>query len=107
MSKSIAQVMWEAYSKQAGGQTFDGKSLPEWEGLGQDRQECWIAAASVAAEKNLRDWFAGKALQGLLACPYLETEDSGNPWEKFAVTAYELSDAMIAERQKREDGSAE
>lgn len=36
--------MWAAYCKQAGGLTFDGKPLPTWEQLDQERQACWLAA---------------------------------------------------------------
>lgn len=49
-------------------------------------------------EIELRDWFAGMALQGLLA---QETED----WNyteiyKLTLRAYEISDAMLKEREK-------
>ena len=43
--------MWEAYAKQAGGVSFDGQPLPTWDELGEERQSCWIAAASVAAAR--------------------------------------------------------
>ena len=43
----IAELMWDAYATQAGGKTFDGKPLPTWEELGDERQSCWAAAASV------------------------------------------------------------
>ena len=43
--------MWEAYVKQAGGVSFDGQPLPTWDELGEERQSCWIAAASVAADR--------------------------------------------------------
>ena len=43
--------MWEAYAKQAGGASFDGQPLPTWDELGEERQSCWIAAASVAADR--------------------------------------------------------
>lgn len=36
--------MWAAYAAQAGGKTFDGKPLPTWEELGDERQACWRAA---------------------------------------------------------------
>lgn len=42
-----------------------------------------------------RDYFAAKALQGLLADPNLLA-----PREEFAQRAYELADAMLAERSK-------
>ena len=45
---------------------------------------------------SLRDWFAGMALQGLLAAP----STSGNA-EQFAGVAYCHADAMLAEREKK------
>ena len=47
----IAKLMWDAYAVQAGNKTFDGKPLPTWDELGEDRQSCWIAAASVTASR--------------------------------------------------------
>ena len=47
----IAKLMWDAYAIQAGGKTFDGKPLPTWDELGDDRQSCWGAAASVTADR--------------------------------------------------------
>ena len=47
----IAKLMWDAYAIQAGGKTFDGKPLPTWDELGEDRQSCWVAAASVTASR--------------------------------------------------------
>jgi len=44
-----AQALWAAYSASAGGVTFDGKPLPTWAELGDDRQRCWIAVAAVPA----------------------------------------------------------
>lgn len=44
---------------------------------------------------KLRDYFAGQALAGLLACPRTSGEDTA-----FAKDAYEYADAMIAERSK-------
>lgn len=44
----LARLLWEAYSKKAGGKTYDGKPLPTWDDLGEDRQICWIAAAAAA-----------------------------------------------------------
>lgn len=46
-----AKRMWDAYTFRAGGKTFDGKPLPSWEELGEDRQSCWTAAASVTADQ--------------------------------------------------------
>jgi hypothetical protein len=47
-----AKLMWDAYAIQAGGKTFDGKPLPTWDELGGERQSCWIAAASVTANRS-------------------------------------------------------
>ena len=47
----IAKLMWDAYAIQAGGKTFDDKPLPTWDELGEDRQSCWVAAASVTASR--------------------------------------------------------
>ena len=44
---------------------------------------------------SLRDYFAGQALAGLMADPNAE----GTP-EAFARIAYQIADAMIAERNK-------
>ena len=44
---------------------------------------------------SLRDWFAGRALTGLLAT-YTTDEVA---WEKVAARAYGLADAMLAARE--------
>jgi hypothetical protein len=44
----LAKIMWDAYCVQAGGKTFDGKPLPTWDELGEERQGCWLAAADAA-----------------------------------------------------------
>ena len=61
----MEKEMWDAYAKQAGGVTFDGKPLPTWDELGEERQACWKAAASVCADEI--KWLR-KALQ-LIAAP--------------------------------------
>lgn len=48
MNRSLAKLMWIAYAARAGGKTFDGKPLPTWDELGEDRQACWQAAADAA-----------------------------------------------------------
>jgi hypothetical protein len=48
MAHIKAQALWAAYSAEAGGQTFDGKPLPTWEELGEDRQRCWVRVAREA-----------------------------------------------------------
>ena len=38
---------YAAYCAQAGGVTFDGKPLPTFDELGEERQACWIAAVDA------------------------------------------------------------
>jgi hypothetical protein len=45
---NLARVMWDAYAKKAGGKSYDGKPLPAWDDLGEDRQLCWVEAARAA-----------------------------------------------------------
>lgn len=45
---------------------------------------------------DLRDYFAAKAMQGLLA----DTEIRQS-WAKFAEDAYEVADAMMEAREKK------
>lgn len=47
---------------------------------------------------TLRDYFAGQALAGWLACPNTKPLDTT---EKYAVEAYRLADAMIAAREAK------
>ncbi len=51
---------------------------------------------------ELRDWFAGMALQGNLG-----TQKSGysygGRWNDAAIEAYQIADAMIAARERKED----
>ena len=44
---------------------------------------------------TLRDWFAGQAIMGLLACPGTSGEVP-----MFSQAAYKHADAMLAERAK-------
>ena len=44
---------------------------------------------------SLRDWFAGKALQGLLADPEMDMHV-----KQFAELSYEYADAMLAARME-------
>lgn len=46
----LAKSLWDAYSIKAGGKTFDGKDLPQWEELGEDRQSCWHFVAKRAIQ---------------------------------------------------------
>jgi hypothetical protein len=47
---------------------------------------------------GMRDWFAGRALEGILANPEEEAMDA--PSEEIAQLAYKFADAMLEEREK-------
>ena len=50
---------------------------------------------------SLRDYFAGQALAGVLANPTLEQHDKTiSGAEAVAIGAYDIADAMLAERNK-------
>lgn len=63
-------------------------------------------------EIDLRDWFAGQALGGLLANAQYPTQGSGEPFNQFAAklidNAFRIADAMIKEgrRLKKESSAA-
>lgn len=40
----VLERMWDAYNAQAGGYAFDGKPLPTFNQLSDDRKQCWLAA---------------------------------------------------------------
>ena len=69
----LAKQMWGAYAIQAGGKTFDGKPLPNWDELGEDRQACWAAAAKVSADRIEQ---LEATLQKIVSLPL---------WEEFAA----------------------
>lgn len=50
---------------------------------------------------SLRDWFAGMALEGLLAFPHSH-RDTTIP--VFCENAYAYADAMLAARERKEQG---
>lgn len=61
---------------------------------------------TMAEGMDLRDWFAGLALSGILPDAFQEAP-SNYPADKLANTwsgiAYEIADAMMKERAKRND----
>ena len=59
---------------------------------------------SAVQGMTLRDYFAAKALQGLLASPKeLKTDDLGQLTSShIAEMAWDISDAMLEERDKHE-----
>ena len=53
------------------------------------------SAAKLRLEMDLRDYFAAKALHGLISCP-----DSYGHRDEFAKYSYEYADAMLEARMK-------
>ena len=49
---------------------------------------------------ELRDWFAGMAMQGMCANPEWNEES----WHKIARDSYNAADALLAERNKEDGG---
>ena len=53
---------------------------------------------------SLRDWFAGHAIAGVWATSIDATKATGDTYysnpENVAVVAYDIADAMLAERDK-------
>ena len=49
----------------------------------------------ITGGMSLRDYFAAKAMQGILSNPQYRGEDS-----QFVNAAYEMADAMLMERER-------
>ena len=54
--------------------------------------ETWRESMKEIKHQELRDHFAGLALQGILACDYSTTDDP-------AILAYQYADAMMKARE--------
>lgn len=46
----MAERMYDAYNKEAGGKTWDGKPIPPWSDAGARVRNGWIAAAIATTE---------------------------------------------------------
>lgn len=76
-------------SKETGGQAFP---CLERNGNGLDLTD---------AGMTLRDYFAAKAMQGLIGCPdWRESMDEHNASDFTAFSAYVMADAMLKARKK-------
>lgn len=53
---------------------------------------------------TLRDWFAGQALTGILLAPGQLGVEAQNDPEKAAAWSYVQADAMLAARERKEEG---
>jgi hypothetical protein len=67
------------------------QTLPQEEYMAMMRE----ANSQETKDRNLRDWFAGMALQGALACPA-----SSGKFTDFASDSYCYADAMLAARKE-------
>lgn len=56
------------------------------------------STAGLGTGLNMRDWFAGMALQGILANP--SDIQSDRIWDYLAEISYNYADAMLKEREK-------
>ena len=56
-----------------------------------------IKTGGFARDMTLRDYYAGLAMQGILAQP---VSDSYSGWDCIPVDAYKVADAMLKERAK-------
>ena len=52
---------------------------------------------------TLRDYFAAKAMQGVLSGVFSLSERGELPQQELARFSYEIADAMIAEREKNDE----
>ena len=54
---------------------------------------------------SLRDWFAGKVIQGIMATNPVDSTDLGkeNLAKVLTQHSYMIADAMLAERKKKPD----
>jgi hypothetical protein len=63
-------------------------------------------------DMELRDWFAGQALVGILSNSHYPDQSSGEPFNQYAArvtdTAYRIAEAMMKEgrRMKKETAAA-
>jgi hypothetical protein len=68
-----------------------GPAFPQ--GIDQGASEAGFPIVEITGGLTIRDYFAAKALQGLLGYPHTTTDV-----DDFAQTAYRHADAMIKER---------
>lgn len=84
--------------KNDGGPAFPYPQKTERHFYKNGEQDMYVLKGDVGM--SLRDWFAGQALAGLLAS---QTADWMASDEGSALRAFRIADAMLAEREKRND----
>lgn len=83
-------------SKNTGGQMFPSM---KGNGLGQAGNTTFDPVGGV----TLRDYFAAKAMEGLLVRWGVKGELSGADYDGMAKHAYGAADAMLVEREKTDE----
>ncbi len=66
-------------------------------GIGLNADKTWIGSGSNGM--TLRDYFAAKAMQGLLSDPDWRTNEDFEGIEGIAFEAYAMADAMMKARE--------
>jgi hypothetical protein len=61
--RELAKAGYAAYCKKAGGLTFDGKPLPTFDELGEERQDCWIACVNQVIAQAITPLFGPPRMQ--------------------------------------------
>ena len=74
-----------------------GSAFPE---ITSERDENGLKDIYSYGGMSLRDYFAGQALLGSLSSSTLTEYTNKSQAECFAVEAYRIADAMIAQREK-------
>lgn len=55
-----------------------------------------VCNGQISPGMSLRDWFAGMAMQGLIANCWADSPET--PYSQFAFSAYQMADCMLNER---------
>ena len=69
-------------------------AFPTERTVGANKDGTWIAEIPGQKGMTLRDYFAAKAMQGLLS------SDVNAPLEVFAKQSYKVADAMLVAREE-------
>lgn len=106
--KILGQVAFEAYTKEKGGTTHDGKPIPPWEDLGDAVRGAWQAAGEAAGRADRDNWkkllrpgqwnqvFCA-ALTGLAANSVIAhgLDKNGDPMGELIACAVQIADIAI------------
>lgn len=55
MKRKLAKIAFDAYNKEAGGKTWDGRDIPPFSDVGDKVQANWDAAAAAIVEELIKD----------------------------------------------------